>query len=257
MVRRSRNEIEQLVVDAAVDLVRSEGMGIGLEGVTYTRVFRHLEATTGQRVTRASVHERVWSDQAAFQAAVRDRIAAVDDHVIDLTALDAATDQARVAMLEEAEVRHVLGTVMRSLATVEASETPPALRQANAAVKALIALADEDERERATESVEAFRSSQQRRTEVLTGSYGRTIRRLGGTIRPELGIGFDEAVAVVVRAVDGLCEGLQLRAPFDDAQLDHVTLALGDPERASWPITSIVGFSLIETFFDFPERSAG
>lgn len=108
-MRRSRREIEQLVIEAAIGLVQSEGMGIGFEGITYTRVFRHLEQTTGERVTRASVHERVWRDQADFQAAVRDRIAAADEQIIDLRALDEATDIARAAMLDNAEPRAALG----------------------------------------------------------------------------------------------------------------------------------------------------
>ncbi len=254
MVRRSRNEIERLVVDAAVDLVQAEGVGIGLEGITYTRVFRHLEATTGQRVTRASVHERVWSDQAAFQAAVRDRIAAADEHVIDLVALDAATDRAREAMLNDADIQRTLGSVMRSLSDVDASGIPATLRQANVAVKALIALADDEERSKATDSVEAFRISQQRRIEILTASYGRTIRRLGGTLKASTGLDFDAAVALIVRAVDGLCEGLQLRAPFDEAGLAPLSIDV-DGEPAEWSLTSLVGFSMIQTFFEFPVRS--
>ncbi len=256
MVRRSRSEIEELVVTAAVDLIESEGVGIGLEGITYTRVFRHLEATTGQRVTRASVHDRVWSDQAAFQAAVRDRIAAIDEHVIDLDALDAATDRARVAMLERSDARAALGTVMRDLSSIDATGSSTALLQANVAVKALIALADDDERARSAESVAAFRTNQQRRIEVLTVSYGRTIRRLGGRVKASLGVEFDEAIALVVRAVDGLCEGLQLRAPFDEAGLAETIIDL-DGTSEPWPLTSIVGFSLIESFFDFPARSGG
>ncbi len=256
MVRRSRQEIERLVVDAAVDLVESEGVGIGLEGITYTRVFRHLEATTGQRVTRASVHERVWSDQAAFQAAVRDRIAAADEHTVDLTALAIATDHARRAMLEHRDVRPALGAVTRSLALINATEAPSPLRQANAAVKALVALSDREDRAKATESVDAFRKNQRARFDLLTTSLTRIIQRLGGQIRPTLGISFDDGVALTVRACDGLCEGLQLRAPFDDAGLVTTGVNL-DGEPAEWPLSSIVAFSMVGTFFEFPPTEDG
>ncbi|MEZ5377969.1 MAG: hypothetical protein R2733_15785 [Acidimicrobiales bacterium] len=252
MVRRSRNEIERLVVDAAVDLVRLEGVGTGLEGITYTRVFRHLQRTTGQRVTRASVHDRLWPDQAAFQAAVRDRIAALDQDVIDLTALDDATDRAREAMLGSADVHRVLGSVMRELASIDAAEAPTRLRQANLAVKALVALADDDDQARAAGSVEAFRSAQQRRLDILRASYARTIRRLGGSLRPSLGLTEDEAVALIVCAIDGLSEGRRLRRAFDDHDVDAVEIDI-DGSSASWPLTSIVGYALVSQFFDFAE----
>lgn len=251
-MRRSRREIEQLVIEAAIDLVQSEGMGIGLEGITYTRVFNHLEETTGQRVTRASVHERVWRDQAAFQAAVRDRIAAAEEIVIDLRALDEATDLARVALLDDADPRIALGAVMRRLASIDLTDQPNSMRQANVVIKALVALSDERDQAATADSVRAFRAGHARRIEILTGSYARVLRRLGAQVKPDRGIGTDEAIALIVRAVDGLAEGQRIRAPFDAEGLDHAVVRLDGGPTVDWPLTSIVGFAMIETFFDLP-----
>jgi hypothetical protein len=68
--RRSRAELRELVMTAALDLLRTEGLGAVPMTLTYQRVFDHLEATTGVRVTRASVHERIWESQEAFRAEV-------------------------------------------------------------------------------------------------------------------------------------------------------------------------------------------
>ena len=65
--RRSREELRDLVLGAALDLIRAEGLGVEPTTVTYQRVFDHLEEREGVRVTRASVHERIWDSQEHFQ----------------------------------------------------------------------------------------------------------------------------------------------------------------------------------------------
>ncbi len=68
--RRTRSELRGLVMDAAIDLIRREGLGAVSTTLTYQRVFEHLKETRGIRVTRASVHERIWNSQEEFRTAV-------------------------------------------------------------------------------------------------------------------------------------------------------------------------------------------
>jgi hypothetical protein len=68
--RRTRGELRELVMNAATDLIRREGLGAVSTTLTYQRVFDHLEETQGIRVTRASVHERIWNSQEEFRTAV-------------------------------------------------------------------------------------------------------------------------------------------------------------------------------------------
>ena len=65
--RRSRDELRDLVMSAALELIRTEGLGAVSTTLTYQRVFDHLEETQGIRVTRASVHERIWNSQEEFR----------------------------------------------------------------------------------------------------------------------------------------------------------------------------------------------
>ena len=67
--RRPRAELESLVVDAAVELIELGLGGVGGSGLTYASVFPHLEHKTGVRVTRGSVHERIWDSQHDFRMA--------------------------------------------------------------------------------------------------------------------------------------------------------------------------------------------
>ncbi|GJM36724.1 MAG: hypothetical protein DHS20C19_00910 [Acidimicrobiales bacterium] len=76
--RRSREQTKKLVLDAAVDLVRIEGLGAEPTTVSYQKVFDHLEETMGVRVTRASVHERIWVSQEDFQFEVLELLSSTD-----------------------------------------------------------------------------------------------------------------------------------------------------------------------------------
>ena len=65
--RRSRTELRDLVISAGRDVLSEIEPTLGFEQLNYARVFDHLESTQGIRVTHASVHERIWPNQQAFQ----------------------------------------------------------------------------------------------------------------------------------------------------------------------------------------------
>lgn len=65
--RRKRAELKELVLQAGFEVLVKEGLDLGVDHINYTKVFEHLEATTGVRVTRGSVHERIWDSQREFQ----------------------------------------------------------------------------------------------------------------------------------------------------------------------------------------------
>jgi|GEM_PF-4285422 len=69
-VRRSREELRELILDAGRDVLRSEGLGSGAEHLTFKRVLAHVEATQGIRITNASVIRRIWDNQNEFQLEV-------------------------------------------------------------------------------------------------------------------------------------------------------------------------------------------
>jgi hypothetical protein len=77
--RRSREEIRLLMMTAGLDLLAEEGLGIGAEELTFKRVFDRVEASTGKRLTNASVIRRVWTNQAEFQDDVLSAVAMAGD----------------------------------------------------------------------------------------------------------------------------------------------------------------------------------
>ena len=68
--RQSREELRDLLLRAGGSVLRQEGLGTGVETVTFKKVFDRVEEETGIRLTNASVIRRVWRNQAEFQADV-------------------------------------------------------------------------------------------------------------------------------------------------------------------------------------------
>jgi len=76
-VRRSRGELRQMVLAAGREVLLSEGLGTGAEHLSFKRVLTHVAATTGVRVTNASVIGRIWENQEEFQLDVVNAVAGI------------------------------------------------------------------------------------------------------------------------------------------------------------------------------------
>jgi hypothetical protein len=131
--RRSRSELRALLLDAGIEVLRQDGLGTGAEQLTFKRVFERVAATTGIRVTNASVIGRIWDNLAEYQSAVVAAMAAVEvtdqEHAVlaataeFVAAADRSTGEARRAAVREvmrlagdANIR--VGTTSRPWATV-------------------------------------------------------------------------------------------------------------------------------------------
>jgi hypothetical protein len=99
-------------MDAGRSLLVEEGLGIAAGGVTFKRALDRVEATTGIRLTNASVIRRVWENQAEFQADVLAAVVAAGDSTGELLAtaeavgplfelLDRSDPEARLRSLSE------------------------------------------------------------------------------------------------------------------------------------------------------------
>ena len=107
----SREELRTLLVQTGRLLVIEEGLGVGVETLTFKKVFARVEAETGLSLSNASIIRRVWHNQADYQADVLATIAATDglgefDETIRALGplvdnLDVSTPEARQRSLRE------------------------------------------------------------------------------------------------------------------------------------------------------------
>ncbi len=131
--RRTRSELRALLLDAGLEVLRRDGLGTGAEALTFKRVFERVAATTGIRVTNASVIGRIWDGLAEYQSAVLAAMAsgevteqerAVIETVAGyVAAADRSTPEARRSAVREvmrlaAEANLAVGTTSRAWATV-------------------------------------------------------------------------------------------------------------------------------------------
>jgi hypothetical protein len=118
---------------AGLEILRQDGLGTGAEHLTFKRVFEQVAATSGVRVTNASVIGRIWRSQSEFQSSVLAVVASeevTDQERIVMAAtvefvatVDRSTVESRRAALHElmriaAEANLVSGTISRGWATV-------------------------------------------------------------------------------------------------------------------------------------------
>ncbi len=58
--------LRDLVVQSALEVLERDGLGLRADSITYAKVFAYIEQEHGIKVTRGSVHERIWSSQEEF-----------------------------------------------------------------------------------------------------------------------------------------------------------------------------------------------
>ena len=68
--RLARAELRSMLLEAALEILREEGLHTGSVNITFKRVCDRVQVRTGIQVTNGSVIKRIWENQAEFQADV-------------------------------------------------------------------------------------------------------------------------------------------------------------------------------------------
>ncbi len=246
-----REILRRLVVRAGIEVLERDGLGLRPDAITYAKVFAHLEETRGLKVSRASVHRRIWVDQDDFQhevlaaAAVQtspyrhveevhDGVQLVLDAVDQLGLVGRERVRAFCRIAGRALIEIYLSSeefrrfqMLKAAARSESSDVTAGLRAA------IHARSDGDRNERLS-------------------PFGSVFEALGLRVKPELGLGFDQAVDVVVRLIQVLITGTHLdhHAGFT-AAASRAESSL-DSEEEAWPLTNFgLGFlAFVELFFE-------
>lgn len=247
--RRTRDELRALVTEAAIDLVRVEGLGAVSTTLTYQKVFDHLEATKGVRVTRASVHERIWNSQEEFQnhvllsrrpwanpeaASTTGPALDVFDRTQGMSPIERMREMTRVAAARAQEI----------------SESDPLYYSWVGITMCLAkdARLDADDEQRLRLAVgEAYAE--------MTGRNTRILETLGAAlgVRPRVDLfrRREEGWAAVVRLGTALSEGVSVRTRMDPDELPPVMLATGpDGELQEWTMFAAGYWALLATFLE-------
>jgi hypothetical protein len=247
--KQSRQALRSLLLQTGRTLLIEEGLGIGVETLTFKKVFERVEADTGLRLSNASVIRRVWENQADYQADVLATIAGEDalgefDETLRallplLERLDVSTPERRARSLRE--VCRV-GGATNSLRLLESPNWSMWM--------AVWALATADN----IRGKQQARYQQRIRAALLEGYEGFT------TLWEEAYLGLAELVGMRVRApltarqlsvaVGALAEGCSLRRRVDPS-LEGILRPTGaNGEDEEWTLFAIGLEALLLLFFE-------
>lgn len=249
--RRTRAQLKTLVLEAAADLVSQRGLGIIPMNITYQQVFQHLEATTGIRVTRASVHERIWQSQEDFQldVVVHSQMAHSD--------LSGSTLDPALEVFEATEGQHPLDR-MREMTRIAAALSLVGAEDETlyfAWVGMTMSLSRDETVDQS--SLAVLSEATDRYYHDVDTRVGGLLQALGQLlgVRPKRGIFLadDEGWRLISRLGTSLSEGASVRNRFEAApgELPDVVMRTGpDGEAQEWTAFAAGYWALLHTFLE-------
>jgi hypothetical protein len=243
--RRTRDELHQLVLHVGIELLLEEGLGTGAEHLTFKRVFERLAATSGVRVTNASVIGRIWVSQDEFQIDVLSSIAGNEGSqsfeqslvalALVLEAADRSTVESRWQTLRE--MCRVGGAA--NLDALVTSRTWPSW----VGVWALVMAGTDNERKRPL--VDALVDGYEMITNNNGESYATMSHFLGLRVRSPL------TLRQFTIAADALAEGCALRDPVDQTSTRCIVRPTGpNGEDQEWTLFGVGLEALADEFFE-------
>jgi hypothetical protein len=228
-----------------VEVLRQDGLGTGAEHLTFKRVFEQVAATSGVRVTNASVIGRIWENQAEFQSAVLAAVAS--EEIIDQERVAMAATAGFVATADRSTVesrRAALHEIMRLAA--EANLTNRTTSRGWATIIGVWALASGSRGSATTDPIyESMRASYAAIEERGIAATEALLAFLGLRPRPPLD------VRLFTTACTALVEGCALRDRAD-AGIRGIELGTGPGgSMQAWTVLGIGMEALAEQFFEF------
>ncbi len=255
--RRSRAALREMLLDAGLELLSEEGLGLGAEKITYKRVFDRINETTGVTITRGSVHGRIWSSQREYQLHLLRRAAqfnvrgasnVIGERVLALMAETGRDDLQPATIIREA---------CRQGATtwIDHQDTPGGW-DLWLSVWSMYTLNHNRHPVEAAQISEAIGESIRRIDGTMTEAIGPIADQLG--VRPCLATMGDrsivDTVEILVRFANALAEGTALRRRLDPALVDGFELPTGaNGEPQEWTLGGLGAWLMARFCFDLDD----
>lgn len=258
--RRTREDLKNLILDAAAEVVEREGFGVTSSTITYKQVFEHLEREHGIRVTRGSVHERIWASQHDFQVEVLRRATRWDARIST-----ERTVEAIASVLEEGRRGgDDAWTILTEMARVAGEVNYRAADEDDlyfAWTGLTLAMAqalrdDEDAHDALARSVT---DSYAALTDDFVAIFSDVFDSLGLRIREDRFPSAERALETLTKLTTAVSEGVSLRRRFDDDELPALEMRTGgDGEAHRWHPFSVAMLALLTLFVEpDPDRGDG
>ena len=237
--RRTRDETKELMIEAGREVLLRDGIGVGASTFRYRDAFEHL-AKQGIKVTRGSVHERIWSSQLAWQLDVLSEVIRRNDEHRRLAVADAIT----AALIDlpidtEAQRQLVMAEAARigCLVFMDEVERKPDYRLLPTLVAAWKASTDDlPEHERLGHILHETQS-------IATDRFRDEVRLLVDHLdlrpHPDLGLDLDEAIRAYGAASTALAYSHTIRLGDDPRLTDTIMARCPDGEQREWNLLGL------------------
>jgi hypothetical protein len=233
-----------MLLEAALEILREEGLHTGSVNITFKRVCDRVRTRTGVQVTNGSVIKRIWENQAEFQADVlvavandlsRPELGLIFDALgplLDNPDLSSPESRARLVQ----QVCRVGGQA-NAVTTAESPNYPLWMH----VVATAITTSDTRQRERILqvlgEGYTAF-------TKLWEESFGALAAFLGLRIRPE------SDMSQFVMVLTALDQGFSLRHRIN-GRIEYVTRPTGpNGENEDWTLFALGLEAIVHQFFE-------
>lgn len=253
--RRSRAELRELVLEAAVDLIYREGLELRPSSISYSKVFAHLSATQGVRVTRASVHERIWASQAEFQDEVLRRALEWDSSATVAMLREAQSSfSKRVIHEDPAEAANELREVVRVLGPAFMTSSESEDQWSSWVATALSAATQRGDSSLKTEAELAARRTYEEQTTLFAEVAGQMITS-AHRVADETVIGDEDLLSLAAMASIAVADGLELRRRLA-GPLPTIRVPSGkDGATQEWDLYGLVMWTLVDAWTRFMEEA--
>lgn len=249
--RRTRARLKELLLQAAEEVLERDGLGFNTDTVTYKTVFAHLQESQGIRVTRGSVHERIWDSQRDFQLEVLRRAARWTPEFSNEALVENAT-----RILDEADLTTEAGrrAAYRGITRDAAREV---FISADADdhwphwIGLTLALADRADADlpEAQLMTEGARASYEDMTTELKEIYRGIMHATRGRIRKDLFPDPEQALVTMTRFLTALADGMSLREQFEPESVEDVEFRPeGQHEPERWHPFSLSAWAICQFF---------
>lgn len=250
--RRTKAELKELVLAAAVHLFLRDGLRLQVESLTYAKVFTHIKETKGIQVHRSTVHGKIWSSQDEFRAEVLGEAARF------------GTDESRTAMRQAMAAQTVTRNPDRSInvrqlildntratmaAQLSTSATSPTFHRWQS-IKATMLSADRDPM--ADSLRMAINDHYEDMLSVFSEIYQSVLPLVGLEVNPELRMSDEQAYHLLAT----ICATLACGADFNiaaGATLATRTISLpradGSGQCDEWPLPAIGSLATLDLLF--------
>lgn len=232
------------MLTAGVEVLLRDGINLGASTVRYPDAFALL-AERGIKVTRGSVHERLWSSQEAWQLEVISETITRNDERGRKVLAESITSLIRDLPIDTTEQRcHVLAESCRvgALAFMEDAMSAPEQRLLPTVIAAWkassSAIPEHNELHQQLRRLQASISSQLIADATSLANY------LGLEVNPTRGLSMDEAIRAFCATTTALAYSQTIRVCHDPG-LTELFMAKGpDGERRPWNVLGM-GYWLI------------